>query len=495
MQRLRILDQLMFKLEEGGVTRMYMCGGVILDPTDSPYPLDSELLADHLAACMEEVPLMRQRLVQDPLKLGDLRLVEDPDFYARNHVTISTLAGPGGYDELTEALGRFSGTPLDPTRPLWHLEVIDGLAKGRMAVAMHIHHAIMDGSGAKLILGAMRSPEPTPCRKPRGTAWPADTLPSRTRLLGGALMENMQRLYIGTPRFLLANARPIRRSLSQQIRRRTARPGARAEAPERKPLKAHKTSLNTAPISEERVLSYLELPIRDVNALRRTLDCSINDLAMLLCSCALQHYFESTGERIDFDLVAGMPVDIREKGDTTAGNVIAFSRVNLHNSIDNIKERLQAIAAETAEVKRKARPVKAAGEDAPEVDYRSLGALVSPVTLDVVIYAISRLNLMDKATVINVAMSNVPGSQTPVYIAGARLLSQIPMGPCCDGLALNITVTSDDRNLVFGFHGCARTIRDKELLPEGARQAFKSLMKASRRRRATAGTRSRAKKG
>ena len=121
---------------------MYMSGCMILDCSDSPHTVNGKILADHVAACMEEIPLMRQRLVQDPLQLGDLRLVEDPHFDVRDHVSRTSLKPPGGYAELTAALGTFSASRMELSRPLWHFEVIDGLEKGQIAIAMRLHHAI-----------------------------------------------------------------------------------------------------------------------------------------------------------------------------------------------------------------------------------------------------------------------------------------------------------------------------------------------------------------
>jgi diacylglycerol O-acyltransferase / wax synthase len=481
MSRLGLLDQAMFKLEEGGLAPVHMCGAMILEASDSPYPVDGTVVADHLAACMEEVSLMRQRLVQDPLKMGDLRLVEDPHFDVRNHVSCSTLDEPGGYEELTEALGEFSARRLDLTGPLWRCEVFEGLAGGQIALAIKIHHAIQDGTGAQRILGRIWSPEPLPGRKPQSKARQADTVPTPLSLLGGALVENAQRLYIKAPSFLFNNIRPIVRNLSKVISNNMLAGPAQGQAIGPKPVKAHKTSLNVAPISTRRAVSYLELPLKELRSLCRHFGCSINDLALLLNSYALEHYFADIGEVIDFDLVAGMPIDLRSEADVSAGNMLALTRVNLHNTVGDIRERLQAIVEQTAAIKATTKPGTGSGEAEPGIDYEALGDLFSPLTLDIMIYSIGRFRLMDKATFINVAIANVPGSRVPVYLAGAKMHSQIPMGPCADSLALNVTIGSTEELLVMGYHGCGETVQDKELFVQGAREAFQALKRVSRR--------------
>lgn len=483
MKRLGFLDQAMFKLEEGGMSPLYMCGAFVLDCADSPFPVDRKTVADHLAACMEEVPLMRQRLVQDPVKVGDLRLVDDPDFDVRNHISYHTLPAPGGYDELTEALGDFSVTRMDLSRPLWHSRVIDGLADGKIAVASHIHHSILDGTGAMKALGSVWSSEPLPGRKPRSKPWPAAAMPGPLQLLGNAVLENMNRLYIQAPRFVWKNTGPILRNVSTQLTKRIHITDRTGGDKDQKPVTVHRTSLNVAPLSASRVVSYLELPLKEVKALHKSFNCSINDLVLLINSYALEHYFATIGEQIDFDIIAGMPVDLRSKDDDSAGNALAFTRVNLHNTVAGIRQRLQAIQEETTAIKRSVKPAKSPDRPGAGIDYKALSTLFSPLALDALVYGIARFNLMDKATVLNVTIANVPGPQVPVYIAGARLHSQIPMGPCADSLALNMTVSSTVDYLVFGYHGCGETIRDKELLVEGARRAFQSLKQAARQRR------------
>ena len=64
MRKLGLLDQAFVKTEQGGMPPMYMGSATILDPTSSPYPLDAARLANHLAAVLENIPLMRQKLVQ-----------------------------------------------------------------------------------------------------------------------------------------------------------------------------------------------------------------------------------------------------------------------------------------------------------------------------------------------------------------------------------------------------------------------------------------------
>lgn len=477
MTRLGLFDQAFIKLEQGGMSPMYLGGAMILDPSDSPYPVDGKAIANHLAAVMEEIPLMRQKLVQDTMRLGDMRLVDDPDFDVNNHVTLVQLPAPGGYSELTEYLGRFSVERLDLCRPLWHYEVIEGLEGGRIAVATHLHHAILDGVGASRTLGGMYSSTPIRPRKPLQKKRETEPEPGNLGLMGGAVLENARRLYVETPAFMLKNAWPLLRTISDELGKRLRPRDESKQTSSRMLPKPQKTSLSAAQLSDSRVVAYLELPLADIKALQKMHDCSVNDLALYINSVALEHYFNGISEPVDFDLIAGMPLDTREEGDDSAGNAVALARVNLHNTIADPKKRLASITKDTREIKAslsRARSKK--NSRATKIDYGALSALFSPIILEAVFYIITRFSLLEKVpALLNVAITNVPGSPQPQYVAGARLVSMIPMAPCGDTLGLTITISSTEGLLLIGYHGCGETIQDKELLVEGAYAAIERL--------------------
>ena len=367
---------------------------------------------------------------------------------------------------------------MDLSKPLWHFEVIDGLEGGRLAVAMHLHHSILDGEGAGHALQGIWSDRPIAARKPRQEAWKYRSHPTPFKLLRGALIENSQRLYVKTPSFLLKNTAPLLKLLAVEIGKKFASNG---ETSGRTLPPAQFTSINVPRLSEKRAVSYVELPLEEVKQLRRHYDCSINDLALVMNSFALQHYFDELGETVDFDLVAGVPLSLRSEGDDSIGNQVAISRVNLYNaSLEGIDQRLAAINMDTTEIKRQANRNRAgAAEEVEEktdsVDYTELSTLFSPIVLEGVFYGALKFNLLQKFPWVNVAITNVPGSPVEQFMAGARLVTSVPIAPCIDVVGLTVTVTSTADYLLMGFHGCGEAIKDKELFVEGVELAFAEL--------------------
>lgn len=268
MTRLSIMDQLFYKTELGGLPTMYMAGAMIVDPSTSPYPLDAETLAGHLAARMEKIPILRQKLIQDTLKMGSLRLVDDPEFDVNNHVTCSTLPSPGGYRELTHYLGALSQRRLDLSKPLWRFEIIDGLEGGNIGIAMQLHHSIFDGTGAAKTLNSIWSAVPEPAEKPRTGRWKAKGLPSNLGLLRDALLEGVSRSYIQRPRTAVKLLKPLVQTLQKKKATTEDKTG---EVNESVKLEVHKTSLNTDTLSDRHSLSYAEFPLREIKALNRFL--------------------------------------------------------------------------------------------------------------------------------------------------------------------------------------------------------------------------------
>ena len=63
----------------------------------------------------------------------------------------------------------------------------------------------------------------------------------------------------------------------------------------------------------------------------------------------------------------------------------------------------------------------------------------------------------------NVIITNVPGPQTPFYLAGHKLLFNMGMGPIYDGVGLIIPVLSYNGTLTISPTSCAKLMPDIEL--------------------------------
>lgn len=462
MDKLGAFDQLFYKADQYNVVSMIMGGASVLAPARKGGKLKGEAIAKHLAARLGEIPLLRVKLVQDPLRLGSMHRIEDPDFDIHDHIDVISLPGPGGYRELSQCLAEQSALPLELPN-LWRWTVIEGLQGGRLAIFCKVHHALADGVGLMEVLSSIYDPEPIKPETPGEPLQSQEEEPSSGALLRGALVESASRLWVKTPRFLLKNARPVLAAVGAGVKeywQTRDDPDSKFALPEVNP-----TSLNTTEYSGQRAVAWNTLSLPEIKALARQFGCTVNDVGLFLYSCAMQHYFEGVGENIDFDLWCGMPLSTRTPGKGEGGNQVTVARISLHNTIADPLDRLLAINRDAQEAKDAARP------EQPLLDMEEVADLVFPTLVDGMLYLTGKLNLLGKVgdsyAVANAIFSNVPGPPRPVFVANAVMVESIPMIPAVDILAVSGGISSVADAITIGFHCDAGVVQHGELFREG----------------------------
>ena len=152
--RLSATDASFLYAEDAG-TPMHVGGVVILKPdADGPEFQYSEIV-DLIESRLDLVPRYRQKVRFVPGRLARPVWVDDEDFDITYHVRRSALPKPGTDVELDELVGRLISRPLDRTRPLWEVYVIEGLTGGRIALVNKTHHAMVDRIGAVDVAAAI----------------------------------------------------------------------------------------------------------------------------------------------------------------------------------------------------------------------------------------------------------------------------------------------------------------------------------------------------
>src|SRR4051812_34640954 len=112
---------------------MHVAGSLVFDCDVPAYPG----LLEAIEARMHLVPRYRQKLAHVPLGQGRPMWVDDPHFNARYHLRHSALPAPGSDEQLKNLAGRLFALPLDRTKPLWELNLVEGLDGGRVALIPH----------------------------------------------------------------------------------------------------------------------------------------------------------------------------------------------------------------------------------------------------------------------------------------------------------------------------------------------------------------------
>ena len=403
-----------------------------------------------MASRMHLAPVFQRKLALMPFDLANPVWVDDEDVDLDYHVRHVMLPRPGTMEQLEKYIARLHSSLLDRSRPLWEIYVIEGLNTGQVAVYNKMHHAAIDGQAGVAIAKALLSPSavPPPIKAPRPRAR-TNQYQLGVAELAGAALSNAVTQTVKLFKSLPAVGRALR-SVVYPVsevdgKRHLSLPSSFQLAP--------RTPLNVA-ITNQRSYAARTLSLAEVKAMAKRSGTSLNDIVMAICAGALKRYLADYECTPDKSLIAGVPVSLREAGNTDANNQVSMMVVNLATTVADPIERLRAINASANAGKRLQGSVK----DAMPTDFPSLGV---PWIMSGLVSLYGRSRLANRMPpIVNVAISNVPGPQFPLYFAGARLAHFFPVSIPGHGIALNMTVQSYNGLLEVGLTACRRAMPD-----------------------------------
>ena len=461
--RLSASDASFYQLENTS-TPMYVGSLSILRKPRGGLPYDA--LLETVERRLPQIPRYRQKIREVTLGLARPVWVDDPEFDITYHVRRSALPSPGSDTQLHELIARLGSRPLDRSRPLWEMYLIEGLAKNRLALYTKTHQALVNGMTALEIghVVADRSQRPPPFGE---DIWIPGREPSDRDLFLGAVGEWLARpgLQLQAVRSAVTNSA----ELAEIARRMTdvARTAARGTAPS--------SPLNTK-VSRNRRFTVASGELSDYRLVRSRYDCDVNDVVLAVIAGALRNWLLSRGEPVTTtSTVRAMAptsvypeADLEATGPGQAISEVAPFLVDLPVGEGNPVVRLSQIAHAT----------ESHSAAASLVDARTIVTLSGfpPPTLHAMG---TRVATQFSARQFNLLITNVPGPQSQMYLAGAKLLETYAVPPLLHNQVLAIGVTSYCGKLYFGINADRDAMSDVDVLPALLAESLEELIEAA----------------
>ena len=452
---------------------MMIVGVWILKPAVS-YQAVCERIEERLL----KYPRFGQRVQQDA---AGATWVKDQDFQIERHVVVEKLGSKSkGHEQqaLQERLAELAVQPLDSRYPLWQFHLVEHY-QGGSALLVRIHHCIADGIALigvtqSLVDGGAAPPE----RKARAAHhaglegvedWFADTLIKpltdvTVKALGAAgdgavnAMETMLDPQKGVEKGLAGSVELAK--MAYQVLRDGA---ALALMPDDSP-----TRLKGTPGETKRVAWCQPIPLEEVKAVGKALNCSINDVLLSCVAGAIAEYLKTFGDDIEGKEIRAMvPVNLRAVEDAhKLGNRFGLAPVVLPIGIENPVERVYEVRRRMSEMKGSMQPLLAFGLLAVA------GLLIKPAQD-------AMLSLFSKKT--TAVMTNVPGPREKLKFCGATLEQSLFWVPQSGTVGLGVSILSYGGGVQFGVISDATLCPDPQKIidqfePEFAKLAVVTLM-------------------
>ncbi len=450
MERLSGLDASFLYLETPAQL-MHVCGVLVLDPGTIPDGYSYASLRAELERRVRDVPEFTRKLRKVPMGIDHPVWVQDRHFDIDRHLHRLALPSPGGYAELIELTSHLAGLPLDRSRPLREMWVIEGYVdpegNERLVVFSKMHHATVDGvSGANLISHLCSlEPDAGPILSSEPSAAGRD--PGQAELFGRGVVG-----FLARPLTAVKLVTPSTQLVTRTIGR--VRAGTAMAAP----FSAPRTSFNGT-ITAHRAIGFVDIDLEDVRQIKNATETTVNDVVLAIAGGALRSYLHERDELPASSLLATVPVSVREESRRSGGaNKVSALFTKLGTDTEDPLERLRDLACRNQNAKEHHQAISADS-------LQDWAEFAAPRTFGLAVRAYAGLRLPERHPVVhNLVISNVPGPPVPLYFMGGQIVGLYPLGPVFHGAGLNITVMSNHGRVHIGLIACSESMPDIEAL-------------------------------
>jgi len=455
------LDALFLHLESAR-TPMHMGSVAVFEGgplTDAAGRVRIEKLRTGVEDRLDLVPNLRRRPRSALFGEAGPVWVDDGEFDLAAHMRVVRLPAPGTFDQLAALSAEILAVPLDLGRPLWEMWFVEGLAGARVGLIQKLHHALADGLGgvelATILLDAERHPRrPHPAHR----SWYPEPVPDALSIGAFDASARVASVVRGARLVLRRAVHPVP----------TLRAGWRladALSTLATPAVFAPRSPINAPIGQARRVAFVRVSLASLVGVERAFGVTVNDVVLSAVAGGLRRMLLERGEDARGELQALVPVGASH-ADHALGNRVSAMLGRLPIGVADPVARLQAVGTAMARVKAHHQDLAAAA---------LLGELdpLPQSVLGTIAWVVHHQPL------VNVVVTNVPGTPFPLYAHGARMLEVYPIVPLGGNLTVGVAALSYDGQMHIGLYADRDRCPDLQTLADGMRQSFAEMIGAA----------------
>jgi diacylglycerol O-acyltransferase len=413
-----------------------------------------ELLRERL---LDRFPRFSQRAVEPRVRIGMPRWEEDPRFDLKRHVHRHRLPAPGDQAALEAFVATLQSTPLGREKPLWSAHLLDGFGDGA-AIVWRIQHCIVDGvSLARVLLSlsddaseagiALQEKPHAPPRR-AGASYAAPVMLAGRKLATAIARET---------RYAIAHPGGILRGRIAGVDTRSLAKIARTGS--------DTPTVLTGPLGVPQRTSWVTpVSLQEVKQIGRPSGATVNDVALAALAGALREYLTARGSLVE-EIRAYMPFNLRppqEPIPRELGNLFGLVMLTLPIGVAARRERLAC-------VQRRMTEIKGTGEGRVAFDGLCMMGISPPGG--------ERLWMDFFSAKTTVVVSNMPGPDKPIRLAGVAVKGMFIMAPRTGSVGLGVSIFSYNGRVSFGVTADAGLVPD----PDKLLRAIVAELRAMRR--------------
>jgi diacylglycerol O-acyltransferase len=419
-------------------------------------------LTDHVEGRLQLLSRFRRRLEPVPFGLMPPVWVDDDRFDIAHHVRCTALPPPGDDQQLRRCVARLVEQPLDPSRPLWELWFVEGVEGDQVAVVLKCSHVMADGMALLDLALSILDPSPEPAPGPAPPATGPTSPPAPLSLLAGSLVERTRRR-VGFAWRSLASLRDPLGVLG------TTADLVRSAATHTTALVAPSLPI-TQRVGTHRDVAWQSASMTDLRRIAHALDVPLNDVVLAIAAGALRRYLGDHGLAVD-SIRPRVLVPVSIHGAAPEQEIEnRFSMMVTEHPVHHADPVGRVRLAHREMVRHKASAVR------PLVPHLFEISDLVPVGL---LHAVAPA-LLRRQPVVNLAVTNLPGTPEPMYLCGARMTEVYPFVSLTGNIAVIIGVLSYQDRLGVGITVDADVVSDLDLLARAFDEAVRELVEQVR---------------